>query len=131
GFNPATMRRAATQYEQAVALDPAFAIAWARLSLSHSTTYRYAPSLQVAETAKTTAGRALELAPGLPDGHRALGDYYNFVEKDPERALEAYARGTVIAPDDAPLLRGLGVAKRGLGRWLEALAHLRRARELD
>ena len=131
GFNPATMRRAAAQYEQVVALDPGFAHAWARLSVSHSATYRFAPSLQTAEAARTTAGRAVELVPGLPDAHRALGDYYNFVKSDPEKALHAYARGMDVAPDDAPLLRASGLAERALGRWKEALAHLRRARELD
>ena len=36
----ATRRRALAQYEQAVALDPGFALAWARLSSSHSAAFR-------------------------------------------------------------------------------------------
>ena len=73
----------------------------------------------------------MELAPSMPEGHRALGHYYGDVRKDPEKALEAYARGLSLAPDDALLLRGLAVTERRQGRWEEALAHLRRARELD
>jgi tetratricopeptide (TPR) repeat protein len=125
-------RRALAQYEQAVALDPGFALAWARLSLSHTGIYAgVAPSLPEAEAARKAAERALELAPSMPEGHRALGAYYNRVRGDPEKALEVFARGLKLAPDDAALLRGLGNAERAQGRWQEALTHLRRARELD
>ena len=128
-----TQRRAAVQYEQAVALDPGFALAWARLSEARSLDYRFrAQSAQVAEeAARKAAERAMELAPSLPEGHAALGDYYHWVRKDPEKAIEAYARGLNLAPDDALLLRGLARAERARGRWEEALAHLRRARGLD
>ena len=56
--------------------------------------------------------------------------YYNRVRKDPEKALEALARGLSLAPDDADLLLGWAPPSDS-GRWEEALAHLRRARELD
>ena len=132
GHDPTTQRRAAAQYEQAVALDPGFALAWAGLSVSRSLTYRGGvPAPQAAEAAKAAADRAMELAPSMPEGHRALGHYHRFVEKDPEKALAAYARGLNLAPDDALLLRALAGAERSQGRWEEALAHLRRARELD
>ena len=67
----------------------------------------------------------------MPEGYRALGAYYNRVMNDPERALEALARGLKLAPDDASLLVGLGATERQLGRWDDTLAHLRRAREQD
>jgi serine/threonine-protein kinase len=128
-----TRRRMLAQYEQAVALDPGFALAWARLSLSHSAGYRGDSVLspQDAEGAKKAAERAMELAPSMPEGHVALGNYYFWVRKDPEKAFEAYARGLNLAPDDALLLRGLARVERARGRWEEAIAHLRRARELD
>jgi TolB-like protein len=134
GFSPATRRRALAQYEQAVALDPSFAQAWARLSTSHSAGYRYRggpPSLQDADGAKKAAERTMELAPNMPEGHVALGSYYLWVKDDPEKASEAYTRGLKLAPDDALLLRGLARAERALGQWEEVLVHLSRARELD
>ena len=67
----------------------------------------------------------------MPEAHVALGDYYLWVRKDANKAFEAYSRGLNLAPDDALLLRGLARAERARGRWEEALAHLRRARELD
>ena len=126
------MRRAAEQYEQAVALDPGFALAWARLSLAHSTNYAFGVrSPQDAEAARTAAERAIELSPGLPEGHVAVGNYYTWVRRDSEKAFEAYTRGLSLAPDDTLLLGGLARAERARGRWEEALAHVRRARELD
>ena len=51
---------AVAQYEQAVALDPGFALAWAKLSIQRSWNYS---SPEEAEAARTAAERAMELAP--------------------------------------------------------------------
>jgi TolB-like protein/Tfp pilus assembly protein PilF len=115
-------------YEQAVALDPGFALAWAKLSIRRSWNYS---SPEEAEAARTAAERAMELAPSMPEAHRALGVYYNRVRHDSEKALEAHARGLKLAPDHAVLLLGLGAIERQLGRWDDTLVHLRRAREQD
>lgn len=132
GVGQMMARRAPAQYEQAVALDPGFALAWARLSFRHSVIYAtIAASPQEAEAARKAAERAMELAPSLPESHVALGNYYLWVMKDPQKAHEAYARGLAVAPDDALLLRGLARAERGPGRWEKKLAYLRRARSLD
>ena len=119
---------AVAPFEQAVALDPGFALAWAKLSIRRSWNYS---SPAEAEAARVAAERALELAPSLPEAHRARGTYYNRVRKDPERALEALARGLRLAPDDASLLVNLAAIERQLGRWDDTLAHLRRAWEQD
>ncbi|HEX9799191.1 MAG TPA: protein kinase [Thermoanaerobaculia bacterium] len=133
GFSPAILRRASAQYEQAVALDPSFALAWARLSTRRSEIYRLsAASPQLAEAARSAAERAVELAPALPEALGALGDYFRKVAGDPEKALEAYARGLRIAPDDALLLQASAVtARRTQEQWEEAVANLLRARDLD
>ncbi|HET7291581.1 MAG TPA: tetratricopeptide repeat protein, partial [Vicinamibacteria bacterium] len=127
-----TRRRAMAQYEQAVALDPGFALAWAHLSFTHSSAFiSGVQSPEDAPGAKQAAERAMELAPSMPEGHVALGNYHLWVRQDPEKAFEVFSRGLTLAPDDALLLRGLARAERARGRWEEALAHLRRARELD
>jgi non-specific serine/threonine protein kinase len=120
--------RATAQYEHAVALDPGFALAWAKLSVRLSWNYS---SSEEAEAARKAAERAIELAPSMPEGYRALGVYYNRVTGNREKALEALARGLKLAPDDAQLLRQVGIVERGRGRWEEAVAHMRRAREQD
>ncbi len=132
GNDSATQRRAATQYEQAVALDPGFALGWARLSGARSLIYGIGvASADAAEAARIPAERALALAPELPAAHGVLGDYHRLVTQDFEAAIVSYERGLKLAPDDPDLMRGTALAQQSLGRWEEALAHLERARELD
>jgi serine/threonine protein kinase/tetratricopeptide (TPR) repeat protein len=130
--DPTTERRAVAQFKEAVALDPGFALAWAEISLSHSSMYvNGVPLPEEAEAARKAAERALELSPDLPAAHRALGFYHRAVTNDYFRAVEAYARGLRVARDDVDLLRGSASAKQALGRWEEALVDVRRARDLD
>jgi TolB-like protein/tetratricopeptide (TPR) repeat protein len=132
GGDPTTQRRAVAQFEQAVALDPRFALAWTEISLSRSSIYvNGVPLPEEAEAARKAAERALELSPDLPAAHRALGFYHRAVTKDYLGAVEAYARGLRVAPDDVDLLRGSASAKQVLGRWEESLVNVRRARDLD
>jgi serine/threonine protein kinase/tetratricopeptide (TPR) repeat protein len=130
--DPATLRRAISYYEQAVALDSSFAPAWARLSQAHAYLYGQAkPTPEGREAARLAAERALALAPNRPEGRRALGDYYGRVTDDFARALEQYTLGRRIAPRDAELLVGAARAERSLGRWEAAVEHLRQAQALD
>jgi TolB-like protein/tetratricopeptide (TPR) repeat protein len=132
GNDPATERRAAALYEQAVALDPGFALGWARLSGSRSLVYGTGvASADTAESARMAAERALALAPELPAVHGVLGDYHRLVTKDFAAALVSYEHGLRLAPHDADLMRGTALVQQCLGRWEEARALLERARDLD
>jgi TolB-like protein/Tfp pilus assembly protein PilF len=132
GSNPATLRQALGYFEQAVALDTAFAPAWARLSQAGSLLNGVtAPSPAIAARSRLAAERALALAPDRVEGHVALGDYYRRNDRDNARALEAYARGQRLAPANSDLLRGTGLSEQALGRWDASLAHLQQAQTLD
>jgi TolB-like protein/tetratricopeptide (TPR) repeat protein len=126
------LQRARDYYERAVALDSAFALAWAQLSRTYSQVYWNAATPQDEAGARRAAQHALALAPGRPDGYLALGDYYALVRKDHPRALEEYARGRRLAPREARLLSAAGFsALFGLARGDEALGYLRQAVALD
>jgi serine/threonine protein kinase/tetratricopeptide (TPR) repeat protein len=123
-----TLQRAVAQYEQAVALDPSFAAAWARLSSAR--TYLYYNSLALTpglgQAAREAADRALELAPGLPMGRLARGQYYALIEKNPARALED-CRPDPGAPADPSLLECMAQAETTLGQFDAAHKHLEEA----
>lgn len=130
---PGSLRQAAGEYEQAVALDPTFALAWARLSQTLSTILytSSATSPEDAVRAEFAARRALALAPGLPQAHLALGDYYRTVRGDVTSALDAYEAGQRIAPHNPELMVALAKAEQSQGDWTGALRHFQEAQSLD
>jgi tetratricopeptide (TPR) repeat protein len=115
-----------------VALDSTFVTAWAALSEAGSIAYTNGtPSPGLADRSRSAADRAIALDPKHPDGYRALGDYYRRVPVSPACAVEFYAKGLALAPDDADILRGVGLAEQSSGKWEEAVEHLRQSQSLD
>ena len=130
--DPASLRKGIALFEQAVALDPGFADAWAELS--HAATALYAngvPTATLAQRSREAAERAVALAPNKPDGYVALGSYERLVKLDLKRAAEQYEKGRRLAPGDSRLLFATAQVEQGLGRWDAALDHLRQGERLN
>ena len=91
--------RAEALYEEAIALDPSFALAHARLSHLESWSY-YAiePAPSRMRKAREAANEAFRLQPDLAEAHLALGLVYYYLDHDYDRALSELA----IARDDLP-----------------------------
>jgi eukaryotic-like serine/threonine-protein kinase len=131
-IDPVLLRRALGYYEQAVALDSTFSLAWAQLSRTHSLLYNLSePTPEDARAALAGAERALALSPNAPEGRVALGLYYRSIRGDLPRALDQYAQGQRVAPNNADLLAAAAFAEEALGRGDSALAHYRQAQTLD
>jgi eukaryotic-like serine/threonine-protein kinase len=129
---PPELRSAIAYYEQAVALDSTFALAWAQLSRAR--TYLYyasSPDPALGENGRVAAERANALGTHRAEVQLALGDYRLNIRGDGPGALTAYQAGLQVAPHDADLLTGAALAEQTIGRWDAALEHLRVARELD
>jgi tetratricopeptide (TPR) repeat protein len=132
GTTPATLRRAAGYYEQAVALDSTFALAWAQLSRTLSYAYFLgSPTAADAERARFAADRALALAPARAEGRLALGDYYHYVRLDNTPALAQYEQGYQLAPSNPDLLTGAALTDQNLGKWQESVDHLQKSLAVD
>ena len=128
----ASLQRAVAFFEHAVSLDPSFAQAWARLSVARSLFYANGiPSAALSDAARAAAERAIELAPGRPDGHLAMNAFLRNISNDPAGALEESRKGLAIDPNNAELLRGAALAEMSLGRWEEALDFLKQAQSVD
>ena len=120
--DPASLRKEIGFYEQAVALDPGFAQAWAGVSIANSLLYgNSTPTPALAERARQAGEKAVALAPNRPEGYVALGAYERLVSVDYIRALEQYEKGLRLAPGDASALRGRRLPSRasdaGMRRW--------------
>ncbi|MGH9366058.1 MAG: TPR end-of-group domain-containing protein, partial [Thermoanaerobaculia bacterium] len=131
-MDPASLRRALAFYEQAVALDPGFAQAWAHLARASAALYGYGtPAPALAERAQQAAERAVALAPTRPEGYLALGDYERLIADDPDRALERYREAQRRAPGNVDASSSATVAEIRLGRWETGIDHLREVERLD
>ncbi len=119
--------------QQAVTLDPAYAGAWAGLASVHAQMIFNAVDTSAERLAKARAAveTARRLDPDHPDVLQALGTYYYYGLRDYPKALEQFERFTAQWPNNyfGPFLTGL--VQRRQGKWIESLANLRRAAELD
>jgi TolB-like protein/Tfp pilus assembly protein PilF len=118
-------------YDQAVALDPGFAQAWARISQVNSNRYVEDQKPEFAERARRAAEKAAALAPDDDLSFLALGTYQGNVLLDHARAIEQFAKAQRIAPGNAEVLLTTAGHEVALGRWDAALEHTRHAERLD
>ena len=125
--------QAERNYEQAVRLDPNFALAWARLSIIRSFLYFNAIELSKnsAAAVKDAADRATALAPEAGESWIAQGSYRYRVVRDFEGALAAYQEAQKRLPSSALVHQYLAFILRRLGRWQDAEVSYKKAIELD
>src|SRR5437870_94191 len=90
-------------YEQAIARDPNYALAYAGLSSAYilSPFYTGADRREANSKAKEAALKALGLDPNLAEAHLALGKVLFFSEIDLAGATREYKRAIELKPNDA------------------------------
>ena len=86
---PITTRTLDQLYAQTIALDPTFALAQARASITYSNNSWQTRDPALKAKARTLADEALRLSPTLGEAHLALGLYFDLTEEDYAAALEA------------------------------------------
>jgi TolB-like protein/class 3 adenylate cyclase/cytochrome c-type biogenesis protein CcmH/NrfG len=125
------LERAVRSYEEAVKLDPNFALAWVYLSRARSIYYRNDPSPARLAAAKAALDRALALDPNLPEAHLARGNYRFQVERDLTGALSEFQKAEQGLPNNADIFTAISMIQRRRGHPDEALEAARRAVALD
>ena len=127
-----TSLKAIPLFEQAIKLDPKFALAFAGLSMVQSWIYHNSdPNPVRREKARLNANEALRLQPDLPEGHLALGFSYYYGDRDYERALAEFEIARRGLPNDAQAYFAIGAIQRRQGKWAESTANLEKAAALD
>lgn len=118
--------------QQAVRLDPAYALAYAGLASSHyDTSSMYVPSGEAMPRVKAAAERALQLDETIAEAHVALAEVKGFYERDWAAAEKEIRRALELNPGYAPASYVYGMSLANQGRTEEAIGHFLRARELD
>lgn len=120
-------------FNRAVELDPTFASAFVALSENHSQIFHFRGdrSPQRLANAIATALRALEIQPDLPEGHRALGLYYYWGQRNYKQALSEFSLAAAGRPNDPLIISSIGLVLRRQGRWQEAMDAFIRVSQLD
>jgi TolB-like protein/class 3 adenylate cyclase len=134
--NPDTLLedyKAAVQlYMQAIALDPDFALAHARLASAAAEVFHYyEPTDAWKMKARTEAEIALRLQPNLAEGHFALAQCIYWMEQDYGRALEQFEIASRLSPGNGDIGRLIAAIKRRQGKWRESLAEYERVEKID
>jgi TolB-like protein/DNA-binding winged helix-turn-helix (wHTH) protein len=117
--------------EQAVAIDPEFALAWAMLARMQSNFYFWDREAARRDSARHALDRALALAPDLAEVQLAHASYKHYVELDYEGAARELRALHAKWPNDIDVLQSLALTARRLNHWQESIAYLRQARTLD
>jgi tetratricopeptide (TPR) repeat protein len=125
--------RSRAYLEQAIERDPAYAMAYARLSELYNKLQWFMPVKEALARARAAAEKALELDDTLAEAHTALASVKVFADLDWSGAEREFQQAIALNPNSAlahaeyghKLLSGVW------GRYDEALAKLKRAQELD
>ncbi len=133
GYDFTTTRKGAAALEEAVRLDPKFALAWADLAGRAGYLYfnNIDPAKYTAQYVKNAADTAFQLQPQLSEAQLAQGDYLYRIKRDFAGAEKAYEAVLQYAPNNKRALQSLGLVERRQGKWESALAHLEQAATLD
>jgi len=118
-------------YAQAIALDPAFALARARASISYSQQFFQTQDPALKAEARTLAEEALRLSPALGDAHLALGLFFYLTERNYTAALEQFTIALTALPNNVEVLNYIARIYRQQGRWRAAIGGFEQARSLN
>lgn len=127
--DPAKLREAITAFEQATALDPSFALAYAGLSQVYIVLgdNSFVWPREVFPKAKAAALRALELDGSLAEAHLALGEIAWEYDWDWTTAEASLKRALALSPNDPTVHQWLAEFYTAMGRVDESQAAIERA----
>src|SRR5918994_1697454 len=132
-FTEEGFARAIVCYQQAIALDPRYALAHAGVASYHNWlgVFSVMPYVECSAAAYEAASTAVELDPNLAEGHTALGQAILFRDFAWASAEHHMVRAIELDPNYAParVLYALQLVKEG--RFTESLREAHIGRDLD
>jgi serine/threonine-protein kinase len=132
-LTPSEIRKGISYFQQAIALDPAYALAYGGLAEA----YRALPitsdvsSDQAVPQAKAAAAKALALDDTLGEVHATLGIVKIWYDWDWTGAEHECQRAVALNPNSGDAHRACALLRFSTGRLPEAVAAIKRAREFD
>jgi DNA-binding winged helix-turn-helix (wHTH) protein/TolB-like protein/Flp pilus assembly protein TadD len=130
-WTPDGWAKAQEYFEQAAAKDPNFALAWAGLGDALGVQIWNHPPREFAPQAKAAHARALQIDETLAEAHNGLAALAYFYDWDHRVARAQIRRAMALKPNQALNHDVYALMLVSEGRFAEAVAESRRARDLD
>ena len=132
-FNKQDFAHSLESFQQAIALDPTYASAYAGYAsaLDAATTYDIGTPEQLMPKAIAAAQRAIQLDPQNGEAYTELGSVQTIYEWDWTAAEQNLTRGISLNPSDSIAEFKYSVYLDAVGRPQDAVTHMRRALQLD
>jgi serine/threonine-protein kinase len=127
------LRKGIGYFSEAIKLDPEYAVAYTGLADSYNllSAYSIASPGESIPKAKAAATKALRIDPDLAEGHECLGHVDMLYNWDWQNAGKEFKRAIELNPNYATAHQRHGILLTAMGQMDEALAEIKRARELD
>ena len=128
-----SLEKSIEYFNQAIEKDPTYALAYAGLADSWYSRgwYRHVEPKQAYEKARAAANKALELDPRLAEGHAILAAIKTVYDWDWQGAEREFKLAIELNPSYATAHQRYSLFLPALGRFDEAIAEARKARDVD
>jgi DNA-binding winged helix-turn-helix (wHTH) protein/TolB-like protein/Flp pilus assembly protein TadD len=129
----ASFRNAVAHFQQAIRLDPNYALAYVGLADTYTllSFFTIAAPNDVFPKAQEAANRALAIDPTLAEAYVALGQVKSVYEWDWDGAEEQFQKGLALNANDPNLHHWRSLNLMAMGRLEDARASMQRALALD
>ena len=130
--NPENLKKAIDYFKQAIAQDPAYALAYSGLADAHAVFPYYASTSPKddAKAALVAARKAVQLDDNLSEAHTSLANAL-VLNMRSSASLPEFQRAIELNPNYATAHHWYGEALQNEGRFDEGIAELKRAQDLD
>ena len=133
-FTEEDLKKSFNYFEQAINIDPSYALAYAGLGdtyLWRGFGFAPLPPREAYAKGKAAVAKALELDNTLAEAHASLGFIKDFYDWDWTGAEREFRRAIDLSPSYAPAHARYAFTLALMGRFDEALAEIQRAQELE
>jgi TolB-like protein/DNA-binding winged helix-turn-helix (wHTH) protein/Tfp pilus assembly protein PilF len=125
--------KALEYFQEAIAKDPNFALAYAGMADTYFNLAdgRCSPQDETFAKSKAAALKAVELDPKSAQAHAQLGELAFYRDWDWPKAEQELTRGVELDPNDAGIHATYAIYQVSMGRLEQGLSEIRKARQLD
>jgi DNA-binding winged helix-turn-helix (wHTH) protein/Flp pilus assembly protein TadD len=129
------LSRSIGYFNEAIAKDPRYALAWAGLADAYAVTgylrYKFMPANDAYRKAEEAATRALEIDRTMAEAYTALSVVRAYRDSDLPGAEKEIKKAVALKENSATAHQRYSIYLRDQGRLSEALIEIQRAHELD